>query len=218
MSRSPRPLGEVFSIYAETLTPGPRNPNTLTTEPSTRRHFSAGIGEKVVFDSLGRRLASEVRRSRHNEGVGRETIHKELSTLRSSGRGHSSGGTSAAPLAGRWRTSRFPRPREASIPNLGADHPQNRTGRRDGGEAGASCGNASGWTRSGRRVSGLGQREWVTRSSTRCSSSRHTRGLGGVNSSVRSGMIGTSRRDRSPSARRKRTVEDLHSAKRADSP
>ncbi len=78
----PPTLGEVFSIYADTLTPGSKESNTMTTERVHARHFRRVIGEKVVFDSLGVDSLQKYVDKRHREGVGRETIHKELSTLR----------------------------------------------------------------------------------------------------------------------------------------
>ena len=46
------------------------------------RHFQRVIGEKVVFDSLGVDSLQKYVDKRQREGVGRDTIHKELSTLR----------------------------------------------------------------------------------------------------------------------------------------
>ncbi len=81
-AQKPPTLGEVFSIYAETLTPGSKESNTMTTELVHSRHFRRVIGEKVVFDTLGVDSLQKYADKRHIEGVGRQTIHKELSTLR----------------------------------------------------------------------------------------------------------------------------------------
>ena len=81
---NPRPptLGDVFSIYAETSTPGFKESNTLITELVHTRHFRRVIGEGFVLDSLDVASIQKYVDKRHTDNVGRETIHKELATLR----------------------------------------------------------------------------------------------------------------------------------------
>ena len=78
----PLTLGEVFATYSETLTPGSKEANTILTENVHAKHFQRTIGEKVVFDTLAVDSLQSYVDARAREGVGRETIHKELSTLR----------------------------------------------------------------------------------------------------------------------------------------
>jgi integrase len=80
----PRPLtlGDVFATYSETLTPGSKETNTISTESVHARHFRRLLGDKTTFDSLGVDTLQRYVDKRSREGVGRETIHKELSTLR----------------------------------------------------------------------------------------------------------------------------------------
>jgi integrase len=75
-------LGEVFATYMDTLTPGSKGLNTISTENIHARHFRRVLGEKVAFDTLGVDALQRYVDKRAREGVGRETIHKELSTLR----------------------------------------------------------------------------------------------------------------------------------------
>jgi site-specific recombinase XerD len=81
---APRPLtlGEVFATYSATLTPGSKATNTVSTENVHAKHLRRIIGEKVVFDNLGVDTLQRYVDARAGEEVSRETIHKELSTLR----------------------------------------------------------------------------------------------------------------------------------------
>ena len=94
-------LKQVFDTYAATLTPGSKEPNSLGTEAVHRRHFVRVLGEEVVFDALGVDRLQTYVDQRAREGVSRETIRKELSTLRVIWAGHTSGNTSAPPPVGR---------------------------------------------------------------------------------------------------------------------
>jgi integrase len=75
-------LKRVFDTYAETLTPGSKEANSLETEAIHARHFARVLGEGPAFDSLGVETIQGYVDMRAKEGVGRETIRKELSTLR----------------------------------------------------------------------------------------------------------------------------------------
>jgi site-specific recombinase XerD len=81
---APKPLtlGEVFETYSATLTPGSKGTNTISTENVHAKHFRRIIGEKSILDALGVDALQRYVDARAREGVGRETIHKELSTLR----------------------------------------------------------------------------------------------------------------------------------------
>ncbi len=72
----------VFDTYFENLTPGSKEANSLGTETVHRKHFVRLLGEKVAFESLGVETIQKYVDKRVREGVGRETIRKELSTLR----------------------------------------------------------------------------------------------------------------------------------------
>jgi integrase len=77
-----RTLGQVFATYAEMLTPGSKESNSLCTEAIHRRHFVRLIGEGAIFETLGIDKIQKYVDTRAKEGVVRETIRKELSTLR----------------------------------------------------------------------------------------------------------------------------------------
>jgi integrase len=78
----PPTLKQIFDTYAETLTPGSKEENSLSTEAVHRRHFRRILGEAIVFEMLGVETVQNYVDVRAKEGVGRETIRKELSTLR----------------------------------------------------------------------------------------------------------------------------------------
>jgi integrase len=78
----PPTLRQVFDTYAATLTPGSKEANSIETEGIHQRHFVRILGEGFAFDSLGVDLVQGYVDARAREGVGRETIRKELSTLR----------------------------------------------------------------------------------------------------------------------------------------
>jgi integrase len=75
----PPTLKHVLDTYAATLTPGSKEANSLETEAIHRRHFLRLLGETstIEVDVIQGYVDARVR-----EGVGRETIRKELSTLR----------------------------------------------------------------------------------------------------------------------------------------
>jgi integrase len=75
-------LKKVLDIYAETLTPGSKEANTIETEAIHRRHFIRLLGENAAFDAFELDALQSYVDRRAREGVGRETIRKELSTLR----------------------------------------------------------------------------------------------------------------------------------------
>jgi hypothetical protein len=80
--RKPPTIAEVFATYMETLTPGSKGANTILTEKIHARHFRRVLGEKAVFDALAVDSLQRYVDKRAREGVGRNTIHKEHSTLR----------------------------------------------------------------------------------------------------------------------------------------
>lgn len=79
---SPPGLKRVFDIYATTLTLGSKEANSIDTEAIHQRHFTRLLGEDAVFSTLGVDVVQGYVDQRAAEGVGRETIRKELSTLR----------------------------------------------------------------------------------------------------------------------------------------
>jgi hypothetical protein len=78
----PPTLRQVFDTYVATLTPGSKEANTIETEAVHRRHFLRIFGESLAFDSLEVDGVQRYVDARASEGVGRDTIRKELSTLR----------------------------------------------------------------------------------------------------------------------------------------
>ena len=75
-------IGGVFDTYAETLTPGSKELNSIDTEAVHGRHFKRLLGAGRRFDTLSIDLLQKYVDKRAREGVVRETIHKELGTLR----------------------------------------------------------------------------------------------------------------------------------------
>jgi integrase len=78
----PSTLRHVLDTYAATLTPGSKESNSIETEAVHRRHFLRILGEHSVFDALEVGVLQGYVDTRAREGVGRETIRKELATLR----------------------------------------------------------------------------------------------------------------------------------------
>ncbi|MDB5349223.1 MAG: site-specific tyrosine recombinase XerC [Planctomycetota bacterium] len=72
----------MFDTYTEALTPGSKEGNSLCTEAVHRKHFMRVLGEGLALDSLGLETIQLYVDTRARDGIGRETIHKELSTLR----------------------------------------------------------------------------------------------------------------------------------------
>ena len=84
LQEAPKPPGlkEIMDSYAATLTPGSKETNSLGTEAVHRRHLVRHLGESCTFDSMGVDAIQGYVDGRVRDGVGRETIRKELSTLR----------------------------------------------------------------------------------------------------------------------------------------
>lgn len=78
----PAALGDVFTLYRETLTKSHKAATSLSTERVHERHLIRLLGAKARFDQLDvARLQRYVDR-RAKEGVVRDTIAKELGTLK----------------------------------------------------------------------------------------------------------------------------------------
>jgi hypothetical protein len=75
-------LESVFCTYAEKLTPGSKESNTIETEAIHGRHFKRVLGANRKFESLSLDILQRYVDKRAHEGVVRATIRKELSTLR----------------------------------------------------------------------------------------------------------------------------------------
>jgi integrase len=75
-------IASVFDTYAETLTPGSKEANSIGTEAVHGRHFKRVLGPNQKFESLGLGVLQRYVDTRAKEGVVRATIRKELSTLR----------------------------------------------------------------------------------------------------------------------------------------
>jgi integrase len=78
----PSTIAEIFDTYAETLTPGSKEANSIYTEALHGRHFKRVLGEGRRFDSFSVDVLQGYVNKRADEGVVRDTIHKELTTLR----------------------------------------------------------------------------------------------------------------------------------------
>ena len=75
-------IAGVFDTYAETLTPGSKEANSIATEAVHGRHFKRVLGADRQFDDLAVDMLQRYVDKRAAEGVVRETIRKELTTLR----------------------------------------------------------------------------------------------------------------------------------------
>jgi len=75
-------VAEVFKLYSETLTPGSKEANSIVTEMIHGRHFNRVLGTRQTFASLTIARIQEYVDKRAHEGVVRDTIQKELGTLR----------------------------------------------------------------------------------------------------------------------------------------
>lgn len=78
----PPTLKHVLDTYAAELTPGSKEANSLETEAVHRRRIVKVLGEGLPFDSLSVNLIQRYVDKRAQDGVGPETIRKELATLR----------------------------------------------------------------------------------------------------------------------------------------
>lgn len=81
-SKTAGTLGRVFALYKETLTPGSKGRNTLETEAIHARHIQRVLGEGRAFDAIDVAVLQQYVDARAKEGVTRDTIKKELATLR----------------------------------------------------------------------------------------------------------------------------------------
>lgn len=72
----------VFDTYTQTLTPGSKEANSLDTEAIHERHFKRVLGSERSFSTLDVQTIQKYVDKRAKEGVVRETIRKELTTLR----------------------------------------------------------------------------------------------------------------------------------------
>ena len=75
-------LASIFETYSSTLTVGSKELNSIETEAVHGRHFCRVIGPDRRFDTLGVDSIQKYVDDRAKEGVVRETIKKELTTLR----------------------------------------------------------------------------------------------------------------------------------------
>lgn len=75
-------LGTVFDNYAATLTPGSKEKNSIYTEALHGRHFKRVLGADRRFDSLSVDVLQDYVNQRAIQQIARDTIHKELTTLR----------------------------------------------------------------------------------------------------------------------------------------
>jgi integrase len=78
----PSTIGSVFDTYRETLTSGSKEASSIVTETIHGRHFKRVLGEGRMFDGLSVDVIQEYVDKRAAEGVVRDTIRKELATLR----------------------------------------------------------------------------------------------------------------------------------------
>jgi len=78
----PATIGAVFETYAETFTPGSKEANSIETEAIHGRHFKRVLGATRKFETLSVDVLQKYVDKRAIEGVVRDTIRKELATLR----------------------------------------------------------------------------------------------------------------------------------------
>jgi integrase len=79
---APATIGGIFDTYTATLTPGSKEANSMETEAVHERHFRRLLGEDRAFETLGVDTLQKYADKRAGEGVVRDTIKKELATLR----------------------------------------------------------------------------------------------------------------------------------------
>jgi integrase len=75
-------IGSIFETYSETLTPGSKEACSIETEEVHGRHFKRVLGADRPFDALAIDQLQRYIDKRAGEGVVRDTIRKELTTLR----------------------------------------------------------------------------------------------------------------------------------------
>ena len=78
----PATIASVFETYFDTLTVGSKASNSIRTEEIHSRHFKRVLGGGRRFDALSVDVLQKYVDKRVKQGVVRDTIHKELSTLR----------------------------------------------------------------------------------------------------------------------------------------
>jgi integrase len=78
----PATIRSVFDTYLKTLTPGSKAENSIDTEKIHSRHFARVLGAKRQFEGIGIDVLQRYVDKRAGEGVVRDTIRKELATLR----------------------------------------------------------------------------------------------------------------------------------------
>lgn len=79
---APSSIESIFTTYAETLTPGSKEANSIDTEAIHGRHFKRVLGCERKFEALSIDVLQKYVDKRSAEGVVRDTIRKELATLR----------------------------------------------------------------------------------------------------------------------------------------
>jgi integrase len=77
-----RTMGEVFDLYFKTLTRNSKSSSSLVTERVHDKHFRRIIGAGKTFDELTAAIVQRYVDRRLKDGVVRETLKKELGTLR----------------------------------------------------------------------------------------------------------------------------------------
>ena len=81
-AEKPPTIGSIFDVYAETLTPGSKESNSIYTESIHAKHFKRVLGADRRFDALSIDVLQRYVNDRAKAGIARDTIHKELTTLR----------------------------------------------------------------------------------------------------------------------------------------
>jgi integrase len=110
----PPTLKHIFDTYAAELTPGSKEANSIETEAVHLRHMIKIFGESLPFDSLSVNVIQKYVDERAHDGVGSETIRKELSTLRMISEWAHKREYVAAPVS--WKRKDLTFPKEAEKP------------------------------------------------------------------------------------------------------
>ena len=79
---APPTIASIFAIYEATLTPGSKEANSIYTEAIHGRHFKRVLGADRRFDALSVDVLQDYVNERATAGIVRDTIHKELTTIR----------------------------------------------------------------------------------------------------------------------------------------
>ncbi len=80
--REPLTVKELLQLYRDTLTPGSKEANTIVTEKVHAKHFERILGAKLTFDTISLATVQSYADRRAKEKAERDTIRKELATLR----------------------------------------------------------------------------------------------------------------------------------------